>query len=86
MRLMDGGISIPSVPPAAIEPAKRLSPYPYFLAWGSATVVMVAAVATLDPEVAANMADVPIFACIRPPGNQESHLSNALYVRSAIPA
>ncbi len=47
---------------------------------------MVAAVATEEPEVAANSAEVPILACKRPPGSQESHLFKALYVFSAIPA
>ena len=36
------------------------------------------AVATLDPEVAAKMAQVPTLACMRPPGSQESHLAMAL--------
>jgi hypothetical protein len=37
----------------------------------------VAAVATLEPEVAANIAQVPILACIRPPGSQDSQVAIA---------
>ncbi len=50
-----------------------------------ATVPMVAAVATLDPEVAANIAQAAIFECIRPPGSQGIHSTSALYMRSAMP-
>ena len=41
-------------------------------------MLIVAAVATLEPEVAANMAEVPMFACINPPGSQDSHWAAAL--------
>ena len=47
---------------------------------------MVAAVATLEPEVAANIADAPMLECIRPPGSQDSHWIIAAYMRCAIPA
>ena len=46
---------------------------------------MVAAVATLDPEVAANIAQAAMLECIRPPGSQGSHSTSALYIRSAMP-
>ena len=46
---------------------------------------MVAAVATLEPEVAANMAQAAIFECISPPGSHGTHSTSALYMRSAIP-
>jgi hypothetical protein len=39
---------------------------------GTATVPMVAAVATLDPEVAAKSEQAPMFECIRPPGSHDS--------------
>ena len=45
----------------------------------------VAAVATLEPEVAANMAQEPIFECISPPGSQDSHCASAAYIRAAMP-
>src|SRR3546814_10619143 len=46
---------------------------------------MVAAVATLDPETAANIVQVPMLECIRPPGSQDSHWLMAPYMRSAMP-
>ncbi len=51
-----------------------------------ATVPTVAAVATLEPEVAENKVDAPMLACIKPPGNHDSHRLIALYMRSAKPA
>ena len=45
---------------------------------GVAMVPMVAAVATLEPEVAAKAILVPIFACISPPGSHDSHCAMAL--------
>src|SRR3546814_14194884 len=51
-----------------------------------ATVLTVAAVATLEPDVAANAALAPMLACISPPGNQPSHFSMEPYMRSAMPA
>jgi hypothetical protein len=50
-----------------------------------ATVPMVAAVATLEPEVAANIAQAAMLECIRPPGSQGTHSTSALYMRSAVP-
>ena len=46
---------------------------------------MVAAVATDEPEVAANSAQEPTFECMRPPGSQDSHCASAPYMRSAMP-
>src|SRR5215210_906956 len=46
---------------------------------------MVAAVATLEPEVAANIAQAAMFECMSPPGSQGIHSTSALYMRSAIP-
>ena len=46
---------------------------------------MVAAVATLEPEVAANMAQAAMLECIRPPGSHGTHSTSALYMRSAMP-
>src|SRR5829696_6384123 len=52
---------------------------------GVATVPMVAAVATLEPDVAAKTMQAPMLACISPPGSQESHWLIDAYSRSAIP-
>ena len=85
MKMIEGGISIPSVPPAASDPKKRRSPYPCRFISGIDTVPIVAAVATLDPEVAAKSAQAPMLACIVPPGSQDSHSTSAAYIRSATP-
>jgi hypothetical protein len=59
MRLIDGGIRMPSVPPAASEPRKMRWLYRFFSIRLTATVPMVAAVATLEPQVAANSEHCP---------------------------
>ncbi len=46
---------------------------------------IVAAVATLEPETAANSVQVPMFECMSPPGSQESQWVIAAYMRSAMP-
>ena len=86
MRLIEGGIRMPSVPPAAMLPRNSGSLYPKRLICGSATVPTVAAVATLEPLVAANTVLAPMLACISPPGSQLSHLAMASYMRCAKPA
>lgn len=53
--------------------------------FGIATVPMVAAVATLDPDVAANIALAATLVCIRPPGIQLTHLSRARNMSAAMP-
>jgi hypothetical protein len=39
---------------------------------------MVAAVETLDPEIAAKMVHAVMFTCARPPGSQYNHFSMQL--------
>ncbi len=46
---------------------------------------IVAAVATDEPDVAANSAHAPMFVCSRPPGSPPSHAESATYIRSAMP-
>ena len=46
---------------------------------------MVAAVATDEPEVAANRAQEPMLECMSPPDSQDSHCTMAAYMRSAMP-
>ena len=48
-------------------------------------VPIVATVATVEPEVAANMAQVPMLACMSPPGSQESHWIIDAYILSEMP-
>ena len=83
--LIDGGIRMPSVPPAASVPRNRRSLYLCFSISPIATTPMVAAVATLDPDTEPNSAHEPMFECIRPPGSHDSHCTSAAYMRSAIP-
>ena len=56
-----------------------------FFTSSSATVPMVTAVATLEPEIAANIEHAATFECMSPPGSQETHCTSALYMRSAMP-
>ena len=58
---------MPSVPPAATAPAARRSVYPNRRISGIATLPIVAAVATLDPETAANPPHATIVAIASPP-------------------
>ena len=46
---------------------------------------MVAAVATLEPEVAANIAQAAMLECISPPGSHGIQSTSASYMRSAMP-
>ena len=62
-----GGIRMPSVPPAATEPVASLGSYPILRICGSATVVMVAAVAMLEPLMAAKPAQAATVAMASPP-------------------
>ena len=48
-------------------------------------VPIVAAVATDEPEVAANSAQLPMLVCSRPPGRRPSQADSAMYMRSAMP-
>lgn len=65
----------------AAEESGSLSPR--FLICGIAKVPTVAAV--VEPEVSANSVEVPILACIRPPGSQERQRLMARCMRSARP-
>src|SRR5699024_23018 len=84
--LMLGGISMPNVPPAATEPNTKRSLY--FLAFiaGTATVPMVAAVATEEPDIAANKPHETILECSKPPGSGDNQYESVRYIRSVTPA
>ena len=83
--LIDGGIRMPSVPPAASVPRNSGSLYLCLSISPIATTPMVAAVATLDPDTEPNSAQAPMFECIRPPGSHDSHCISEEYMRSAMP-
>ena len=83
--LMDGGMRMPSVPPAASVPRNRGSLYLFLSISPMATTPMVAAVATLDPDTEPNRAQEAILECISPPGSHDIHCTRAAYMRSAVP-
>ena len=58
---------MPSVPPAASVPVDRRPEYPWRFISGSATEVMVAAVATDEPQIAPNAALASTAAMASPP-------------------
>ncbi len=65
--IMDGGINIPRVPPAAMLPVANRDEYRRSSISGRATRVMVATVATEEPQTAPKPADPPMVARARPP-------------------
>ena len=73
MRLTLGGISIPSVAAEAIVPRTSFSLYLRLRNSGNATVEIVAAVATEEPDTAAKIALAPILECSSPPGSGDNH-------------
>jgi len=80
-----GGINIPNVPPAAKQAAENPLLYFIFSISGKATAPMVAVVAALDPQIAANPAEAPILAMDNPPGRCPNHLLVVLKRSSLIP-
>ena len=58
---------MPSVPPAASVPVASRPEYPCRFISGSATPVMVAAVATEEPQIAPNAAEASTEAIASPP-------------------
>ena len=67
MKTVLGGISMPRVPAAATVPVARVSSYLYFFISGSAIRPMVAAVAAVEPHMAANPAQASTVAMVSPP-------------------
>ena len=65
---MLGGIRMPRVPPAATVPSTTVRLYPRDSISGIAIAPMVTAVATLEPEIAAKIAQAKTVATPRPPG------------------
>ena len=66
-RMTEGGIRMPSVPPAAIEAVDRSSGYPNRRIEGSAIFVIVAAVAIDDPQTDENPPQATTVAIASPP-------------------
>ena len=69
-----GGMTTPSVEPQATAPVLSMGSYLYFFIWGKATVVMVAAVAALEPQIAAKAEHAMTVAMAIPPRICPTHL------------
>ena len=67
IRITYGGISIPRVPPAAIDAVESRSRNPYLRICGIATFDMVATVARELPQIAEKPANAQIVAMESPP-------------------
>ncbi len=67
IRITDGGINMPKVPPAANVPVLNAPEYPSLLNSGRATFPIVAAVAREDPQIAPKPAHAPMAAIATPP-------------------
>src|ERR1700676_1370427 len=65
--MIDGGIKMPILPPAANAPAASRSSYPALRISGSAIRVMVAAVTMDDPHTAPKQEEAAIVAIAKPP-------------------
>ncbi len=70
----DGGMTTPRVEPQAMAPHESMGLYLKLDIWGNATVVMVAAVAVLDPQMAAKAAQAIMVAMAMPPRIWPTHL------------
>src|SRR5476649_1277525 len=67
---MEGGIMIPRAPDAASEPTDKLLSYPRHRSSFKVIFPMVAVVATLEPQIAANNAHPRTFVCTSRPGRK----------------
>ena len=67
---------MPSVPPAASDPAARARLYLRPISCGSATPPIDAAVAMLEPLTEAKIAQPAMLVCNRPPGSRATSFSS----------
>ena len=84
-RITLGGISMPRVPPAAIEAVASESAYLYLRISGIATLDIVAAVAIDEPEIAENIPQATTVDIASPPFLSPKKAYAALYSCFAIP-
>ena len=70
---MEGGMRIPSVPPAQMAPVARAGGTPRRIISGTPALPIAAAVAGEDPHTAENMPQARILAMMSPPGTRASH-------------
>src|SRR5262249_46978841 len=84
-RMIEGGTRIPSAPEVEITPTPNLRGYPYSTIAGIMIEPIATTVATLDPEIAANIAQAVTPASPNPPGKcPTSEVVNAI-IRLATP-
>ena len=76
---------MPRLPAAATHPVARASSYLYRFISGSATFPIAAAVALVEPHMAAKRAHAVILAIARPHGNLPKRLYPASYKRRVMP-
>ena len=74
MKMVLGGIMMPRLPAAAMQPQARPGSYPCLRISGMATLPMAAAVALVDPQMAEKPAVATIVAMASPP----RHLPNRM--------
>ncbi len=67
-------MTTPRVDPQATAEVLRMGSYPYFLICGSATEVIVAAVAVFEPHIAAKPAHAMTVAIAKPPLTRPIHV------------
>src|SRR5712671_220348 len=79
MKVIEGGIRMPSVPPAQIEPVAMSSGYPRRRISGMPILPIAAQQAGEEPVSAAKIAHAPRFEMTRPPGSRYSQRSSASY-------
>src|SRR6056300_2064688 len=77
--VIDGGMRIPRVPPAAIEPAATPSGKLRLRISGIPIFPIAAQVAGDEPDIAAKSAHAPRFETTNPPGIRVNQRSNASY-------
>ncbi len=70
MKVIDGGMRIPKVPPAQIDPVATSSGYPRLRISGIPIFPIAAQVAGEDPVKAANSAQAPRLETTSPPGTR----------------
>ena len=71
---MEGGIRMPSVPPAMIEPNAIFWSYPRLSIAGSAIMPIVTTAAPITPTMAARIVEASMVAMARPPPRPPIHL------------
>src|SRR4030042_1491460 len=86
MNMVLGGMSIPKLPAAATQPVANESSYLYRFISGKATFPIAAAVAVVDPHIAAKLAHPATVAIARPPRNLPSKAWLAAHSLRLLPA